>query len=88
VSGLQVDVDNDKINDLLVLSGSVLTALSGQNGTTIWIVDISGKDADIRDVIVATEELKAYGIGFMGDSGFTMIEIDLQTGTITDRRWL
>jgi len=37
-------------------------------------------------VIVATEELKAYGIGFMGDSGFTMIEIDLQTGTITDRK--
>jgi hypothetical protein len=42
VTGLQVDVDNDKINDLLVLSGSVLTALSGQDGTTIWIVDISG----------------------------------------------
>ncbi len=37
-------------------------------------------------MIVATEELKAYGIGFMGDSGFTMIEIDLQTGTITDRK--
>ncbi len=35
---------------------------------------------------MATEELKVYGIGFMGDSGFTMIEIDLQTGTITDRK--
>ncbi len=42
MSGLQVDIDNDKINDLLVLSGSVLTALSGQDGRTIWKVDISG----------------------------------------------
>jgi hypothetical protein len=83
---LPVDIDNDKINDLLVLSGSVLTAFSGQDGTTIWKVDISGKDVDIRDVIVATEELKAYGVGFIGDSGFTMIEIDLQAGTITDRK--
>ncbi|CAM6027580.1 unnamed protein product [Sphagnum balticum] len=83
---LPVDIDNDKINDLIVLSGSVLTALSGQDGTTIWKVDISGKDVDIRDVIVATEELKAYGVGFIGDSGFTMIEIDLQAGTITDRK--
>ncbi|CAM6050215.1 unnamed protein product [Sphagnum compactum] len=83
---LPVDIDNDKINDLLVLSGSVLTALSGQDGTTIWKVDISGNDVDIRDVIVATEELKAYGVGFIGDSGFTMIEIDLQAGTITDRK--
>ncbi|CAM6003737.1 unnamed protein product [Sphagnum balticum] len=83
---LPVDIDNDKINDLLVLSGSVLTALSGQDGMTIWKVDISGKDVDIRDVIVATEELKAYGVGFIGDSGFTVIEIDLQAGTITDRK--
>ncbi|CAK9221974.1 unnamed protein product [Sphagnum jensenii] len=83
---LPVDIDYDKINDLLVLSGSVLTALSGQDGTTIWKVDISGKDVDIRDVIVATEELKAYGVGFIGDSGFTVIEIDLQAGTITDRK--
>ncbi len=35
---------------------------------------------------MATEELKAYGVGFIGDSGFTMIEIDLQAGTITDRK--
>ncbi len=35
---------------------------------------------------MATEELKAYGVGFIGDSGFTVIEIDLQAGTITDRK--
>lgn len=40
---LQIDIDNDKINDLLIYSGSVLTALSGLDGARLWRVDAAAR---------------------------------------------
>lgn len=82
---LPVDIDGDKVNDLFVYSGSILTAISGADGATLWRVDAAGsKNIFIEKVVLAPEEGKAYGLGFFGIMGVALVEIDLKTGDLSD----
>ncbi|KAG0624001.1 hypothetical protein M758_3G216900 [Ceratodon purpureus] len=82
---MPVDIDDDKINDLLVFSGSFLTAISGADGTLLWQVDAAAsKNIFIEKVVLPTEESKAYGVGFYGINGLALVEIDLKTGDLSE----
>lgn len=82
---LPVDVDGNKVNDLLFYSGSIVTAISGADGTPLWRMDAAAsKNIFIEKVVLASDGSKAYGYGFYGITGLAQVEIDLKTGELSD----
>jgi hypothetical protein len=45
---------------------------------------IGSKNIFIEKVVLATEESKAYGVGFYGINGLALVEIDLKTGDLSE----
>ncbi|KAG6553490.1 hypothetical protein Mapa_004402 [Marchantia paleacea] len=80
---LPIDINNDRMNDMLIFSGSMLYALSCHDGGIIWKADLRSlrEDLVIKKVSLSSEGTLS-GVGFSEVSGLVIVDIDLRFGDI------
>ncbi|KAJ7555394.1 hypothetical protein O6H91_05G035400 [Diphasiastrum complanatum] len=83
---LSTDINNDRTNDLLVVGGGLVQAISSVDGRLLWTADLAdvGSGGFLpQETSVADKEHKLYALGFVGSSKLGVAEIDLSTGAKT-----
>ncbi|CAM6116723.1 unnamed protein product [Calypogeia fissa] len=78
---LPIDINNDRANDLMVLSGGVLFAVSTIDGSIIWKADLASGGYNIQEVAFSPDG-KLSAIGFSDTSGLVIVDIDPRFGDV------